>query len=209
MFGRGGVAWICLALLTASPLLASPLSGARADAGGDCSVGSQAAFCEPKDKAKDKAKEKKQSQAARAGRRATRTAEGGGRPSGAATQGHDRPLHHRRGRLGRPGRVRQGARRHARIADQGAAGQRSRAASRQRSRHRERHAARDPRKHRGRGPRGRRGDGQGRRHLDPVHDLARHPGRLRLAVAATAAGRVRTGRAGDRFSTAPASATAW
>ena len=53
MFGRGGVAWICLALLTVSPL-----SGARADAVGDCSVVSHATFCEPKDKAKSKAKEK-------------------------------------------------------------------------------------------------------------------------------------------------------
>jgi hypothetical protein len=53
MFGRGSVTWIFLALLTVSPL-----SGARADAGGDCSVVSQAAFCEPKDRAKNKAKEK-------------------------------------------------------------------------------------------------------------------------------------------------------
>ncbi len=53
MFGRGGVAWICLALLTVSPL-----SGARADAGGDCSVVSQSAFCAPRDKAKNKARQK-------------------------------------------------------------------------------------------------------------------------------------------------------
>ena len=53
MFGRGSVTWTFLALLTVSPL-----SGVRADAGGDCSVVSQAAFCEPKDKARNKAKEK-------------------------------------------------------------------------------------------------------------------------------------------------------
>ena len=205
MFGRGGVAWICLALLTASPLSGATRRCRRRLQRRD----RKPRFANPETRSKDKAKEKtKKSQAARAGRRATRAAEGGGRASGAATQGRDRPLHHRRRRLGRPGRVRQGARRHARIADQGAAGRRSRAASRQRSRHRERHAARDPREHRGRGPRGRRGDGQGRRHPDPVHDLARHPGRLRLAVAATAAGRIRAAPSSRRFSTAPASATA-
>jgi len=53
MFGRGSVAWVCLALLTVTPL-----SGVRADAGGACSAVSQAAFCEPKDKAKAKAKQK-------------------------------------------------------------------------------------------------------------------------------------------------------
>ena len=53
MFGRGGVAWICLALLTVSPH-----SGAHADTVGDCSVVSHATLCEPKDKAKGKVKEK-------------------------------------------------------------------------------------------------------------------------------------------------------
>ena len=53
MFGRGGVVWIVLALLTVTSL-----SGVHADAGDACSVGSHAAFCEPKDKAKGKAKEK-------------------------------------------------------------------------------------------------------------------------------------------------------
>ncbi len=65
MFGRGGVAWICLALLTVSPL-----SGARADAGGDCSVVSQAAFCEPKDKAKEQSQGKRPSSASRPTRNA-------------------------------------------------------------------------------------------------------------------------------------------
>jgi hypothetical protein len=58
MFGRGVVAWICLALLTVTPL-----SGARADAGGDCSGVSHAAFCAPKDKAKEKAKAKQRAPA--------------------------------------------------------------------------------------------------------------------------------------------------
>jgi hypothetical protein len=53
MFGRGGVAWICLALLTVSPL-----PGARADAGGDCSAVSQSAFCASRDHARNRARQK-------------------------------------------------------------------------------------------------------------------------------------------------------
>ena len=60
MFGRGGVVWIVLALLTVTSL-----SGVHADAGDACSVGSHAAFCEPKDKAKGKAKEEKPNSASR------------------------------------------------------------------------------------------------------------------------------------------------
>jgi Peptidase C13 family len=56
----GGIAGVCLALLIAGPLVASPLIGAP-----DCSVDARSAYCQPKDKAKEKSKDKTKPRAQR------------------------------------------------------------------------------------------------------------------------------------------------